>query len=382
MLYCFENAEIYVEGKGIVHTSLSFNDTILDTEKALGAAKKIVLPKNCTVLPGFIDIHTHGSGGSDVMDGTTDALRTIADTLCKEGTTSFLATTMSEEENKVLRAVRNVASYVKTDAQSGARTLGIHLEGPCISEKFCGAQRPETIVLPTVDTIAKYVEAGQGFVKIVTLAPEKEGAMESIRYLSENGIVPSLGHCDAGFEDIKKAQTAGAKSVTHTYNAQKGLHHREIGTIGAAMLLDELNCEVIADTIHVSVPALKLLVKNKPKDKLTLITDAIRAKGCPEGISELGGQKVIVKNGEARIESGALAGSVLKMNDAIRNMVEKVGVPLTDAVDMATINPARLLNLDKEIGSIAVGKKADFTVIDANYQVILTVKDGQIIYER
>jgi N-acetylglucosamine-6-phosphate deacetylase len=147
------------------------------------------------------------------------------------------------------------------------------------------------------------------------------------------------------------------------------------------MLLDELNCELIADTIHVSVPAIRLLVKNKPLDKLTLITDAMRAKGIPDGVSELGGQTVYVKNGEARLEDGTLAGSVLRMNRAIQNMVEKVGVPFTQAVDYATINPAKTLGIDNETGSIAVGKRADFTVLNESYDVILTVRDGNIVYQ-
>jgi N-acetylglucosamine-6-phosphate deacetylase len=161
------------------------------------------------------------------------------------------------------------------------------------------------------------------------------------------------------------------------------LHHREIGIVGSALLRDELNCELIADTIHVSVPALKLMVKNKPNDKLTLITDAMRAKGLADGESELGGQVVIVKNGEARLQDGTLAGSVLRMNRAIENMVKKVGVPFLQAVDYATINPARTLKIDDEAGSIKVGKRADFAVIDMDtYDVLYTVRGGKVVYQK
>ena len=199
--------------------------------------------------------------------------------------------------------------------------------------------------------------------------------------MTANGIVTSIGHTGAKYADIEKAVENGATNVTHTFNAQTALHHREIGTVGSAMLLDELNCELIADTIHVSVPAMRLLVKNKPLDKLTLITDAMRAKGIPDGVSELGGQTVYVKNGEARLEDGTLAGSVLRMNRAIQNMVEKVGVPYTQAVDYATINPAKTLKIDGEAGSIKVGKRADFTVLNQAFDVLMTVRGGKIIYQ-
>ena len=173
----------------------------------------------------------------------------------------------------------------------------------------------------------------------------------------------------------------GLSSITHTFNAQKPLHHREVGTVGSALLFDELNCEAICDTIHLSIPAIKLLIKNKPHDKFTLITDAMRAKHLPDGESELGGQKVIVKNGEARLENGVLAGSILKMNDAIKNLVTKCGVSITDAIDFATANPAKNLNIYGKKGSISLGKDADLTVIDNNFNVLLTLRNGKIIFK-
>ena len=180
---------------------------------------------------------------------------------------------------------------------------------------------------------------------------------------------------------MKKAVSVGLSNVTHTYNAQKGVHHREVGTVGSAFLFDELNCEMICDLIHLSIPAIKLLIKNKPHDKITLITDSMRAKYLPEGISELGGQEVIVKNGEARLNNGALAGSILKMNVAIKNLVLSCNQKFLDAVDWATINPAKNLGVDDKMGSIAVGKNANFTILDEEFEVQLTVRDGNIIYK-
>ena len=376
----FKNVTAYIEGKGLKKCTVEFDEKILKIGKK-SKAEEIVLPEGAIVLPGFIDQHIHGAGGSDGMDGTVEDIAVIAKTVATEGTTTFLVTTMTQSKENITKAMQAVKKYREQNSAEGARMAGIHLEGPFIASAHKGAQPLEFVKEPNIETFDEYNEESGNAIKIVTLAPEVEGATEFIEHLSKKGVVASIGHTGAKFTDIEKAIEAGAKDVTHTYNAQTALHHREIGTVGSAMLLDALNCELIADTIHVSVPAMRLLVKNKPLDKLTLITDAMRAKGLPDGVSELGGQTVYVKNGEARLEDGTLAGSVLRMNRAIQNMVEKVGVPFTQAVDYATINPAKTLNIDSETGSIAVGKRADFTVINQNYDILLTVRDGKIVYQ-
>ena len=376
---CFKNALVYVAGEGVKKCSVEFDETI----KAIGAdsvAEEIALPEGAIVLPGFVDQHIHGAGGSDGMDATVADYEIIAKTVAAEGTTSFLVTTMTQSVENITKAMEAVKEY-RSAEHDGARVVGIHLEGPFIAPAHKGAQPLEYVAKPDVEVFKAYNEASGNAIKIVTLAPEMEGADALVEYLTANGIVSSIGHTGAKCADIEKAIAGGASNVTHTYNAQTALHHREIGTVGSAMLFDELNCELIADTIHVSVPAMRLLVKNKPLDKLSLITDAMRAKGIPDGVSELGGQVVYVKNGEARLADGTLAGSVLRMNRAVQNMVTKVGVPFTQAVDYATINPARMIGIDQEAGSIAVGKRADFTVINENYDVLLTVCGGKIIYQ-
>ncbi len=377
---CFNNALVYVEGKGLIKRSVEFNERIQKICKK-SKVEEIELPENAIVLPGFIDQHVHGAGGSDGMDGTIEDISIIASTLAKEGTTSFLVTTMTQSKDNILKALTAVKEYREKANESGSRVLGVHLEGPFISSEYKGAQPLEFVQTPNVELFEDYNKASGDSIKIVSLAPEIEGAEDLICHLKERGVVASIGHSGAKFVDTIKAVQNGANCVTHTFNAQTGLHHREIGVVGSAMLIDELNCEIIADTIHVSVPAMTLLTKNKPSDKIILITDAMRAKGLPDGESELGGQKVLVKNGEARLESGTLAGSVLTMNRAIENMVNKVGVDFINAVDFATINPAKNLGLDKEVGSIAVGKKADFTIIDREFNVLLTIRDGKIIYK-
>ena len=286
-------------------------------------------------------------------------IKKITSAIVQEGTTSCLATTMTQSPENINNALKAVKEYKELNKPEGALVLGVHLEGPFISTSMIGAQPLEYVANPNVEIFKKYQEVSGNNIRLVSLAPEVEGGEELVKYLKETGVVASLGHTAAGYNDVEKAVKAGATNVTHTYNAQKAYHHRDIGTVGAALLLDELNCELICDTIHVSVPAIKMVVKNKPHDKVTLITDAMRAKQLEDGISELGGQTVIVKNGEARLENGALAGSVLLMNHAVKNVVEKCGVSFTDAIDMASINPARNLGVDKEMGSIALGKKAN-----------------------
>ena len=376
-----KNVNVYVYGKGIVKTDIGIENGKI---AFIGKDDSIesLFETDGTVVAGFIDEHIHGAGGSDAMDGTEKDLQVISEYVAGEGTTGFLATTMTQSKENINKALSAVKKTIEKGEYRGARVLGVHLEGPFISEKHVGAQPLEYVAKPSVEVFKAYNEVSGRNIKEVTLAPEVDGGEELIRYLADSGIVASVGHTGAKYADVEAAVKAGASNVTHTYNAQTGLHHREAGVVGAAMLLDDLNCEMICDTIHVSVPAIKLVIKNKPHDKFTLITDAMRAKGMPDGISELGGQTVIVKNGEARLEDGTLAGSVLKMNVAIKNLVEKVGVSFTDAVDFATVNPAKNLGIFGECGSIEVGKRADLAVLGKDYEVLYTVVGGNVVYRR
>lgn len=377
----FKNVNAYIYGKGIVKTNIAIeNGKIV----AIGSDVEILQPFNVgsdqIVVPGFIDQHIHGAAGADAMDGDINALSTISKALLSEGTTAFLATTMTQSVENIERALKAVNQYINEKNNNGATLLGVHLEGPFISPKHVGAQPLEYVQSPSVEAFKVYEKASGDNIKMVSLAPEMEGATELIKYLVSKNIVASIGHTGATYNNVEKAVAVGLSNVTHTYNAQTPVHHREVGVVGSAMLFDELSCEVICDTIHVSVPAIKLLIKNKPSDKVILITDAMRAKHLPDGESELGGQKVFVKNGEARLADGTLAGSVLKMNVAIKNLVEKANVSLEKAIDYATINPAINLKVDGERGSIALGKVADFAVLNKDYSVGLTIVNGEVVY--
>lgn len=380
----FKNVCAYVEGQGIVLTNIGIeNGKIAYIGQDDSKITDVIHVENGQiVVPGFIDEHIHGAAGSDAMDGTVDALSTIANAVASEGTTGFLATTMTQSPENISKAMSAVKDYMAMDSQEGAKVLGIHLEGPFISVKHIGAQPLEYVANPSIEVFDDYYKKSGNAIKIVSLAPEVDGASQLVSHLNDLGVVASAGHTDAGYKDIEKAISLGLSNVTHTYNAQKGLHHRDVGVVGSAMLFDSLNSEAICDLVHLSAPAIKLLIKNKPHDKFTLITDSMRAKHLPDGISELGGQTVIVKDGEARLENGTLAGSILKMNDAVKNLVLKLDVPFADAIDFATINPAKNLKLDDKIGSIKVGKNADFAVLDGEFNVIKTFRNGNLIFAK
>lgn len=374
----FKNTWIVTED-GLKKTSLTYDEkftSLGNDEEGL-----VELPDNYVVVPGFIDEHIHGAAGSDAMDGTTQDLNNIAKALASEGTTAFCATTMTQSPENITKALEAVKEYREANHEDGAEVLGVHLEGPFISKDFVGAQPIEYVAQPNVEVFKKYQEASGNSVKIVSLAPEVEGSTELIEYLKSQNIVASIGHTNAKYADVEKAVKAGATTLTHTYNAMKPVHHREIGTVGAGFLFDELACECICDGIHVSAPAIRLLYKNKPSDKMVLITDAMRAKHMPDGVSELGGQVVIVKNGEARLENGTLAGSVLKMNNAVKNVMKFLDLPLEEVVKLASINPAKNLGVDDYLGSIKVGKRADFVILNQDLNVVKTVRAGVTIYE-
>lgn len=377
----FQNVRAYVPDKGIVRTDVLFENGIITHVGAPTQEAIATYGDDLIVLPGFIDEHIHGAGGADAMDDAPDALATIASTVAEEGTTSFLATTMTQSKEAIQAALSSARDYMAKPAL-GARLIGVHLEGPFIAPKFKGAQPLSHIQVPSVDLFEEYQSFAGGNIRLVSIAPEEDGALDLVAHLAKTGVRASVGHSAAGYEDVMRAVEAGLSSVTHTYNAQSPVHHREIGVVGTAMLCDALYTELICDTIHVSVPAIQLMIRNKPHDKVILITDSMRAKGLADGVSELGGQTVYVKNGEARLADGTLAGSVLRMNDAIRNLVTKANISLEDAVDFATINPARHLGIDRECGSIAVGKRADFTVLDRDFRVVATYVGGELVYKR
>lgn len=334
------------------------------------------------IVPGFIDIHCHGGNGYDTMDSTQDALEEISKFKAKNGCTGFLATTVTSSMKDTTKALKNVNGYKKKFPKEGAEILGIHLEGPFINAKQKGAQREDLIIPPSIERVKKFISEAGGIIKIVTYAPELDTDFKFTSFLNSKGIIPSVGHSFADYKIIISALKFGLKSSSHIFNQMKGIHHREPGTVGAILTEENLFAEIIADCVHVHPAIINLLIRAKGVDKIILITDAMRATGLQDGVYDLGGLEVMVKNNEARLESGNLAGSTLTMNNSIKNMVRKIGINIEESVRMASLNPARLLGLDKDRGSLTPGKRADIAVLDDNFQVICTIKKGKVIYSK
>ncbi|MGB9812888.1 MAG: N-acetylglucosamine-6-phosphate deacetylase [Thermovenabulum sp.] len=327
--------------------------------------------------PGFIDIHCHGAFGFDVMDEGFSPLENIAKFQLKNGVTSFFAAVMTAPVEKIRKSLKNITSYILSQKNSNApkekaKILGIYLEGPYFSPTKKGAQPEEYLRKPDKEEIITLLEDSMHFIKVVSLAPELEGALEAIKLLKKEGVIIALGHTDADYEEAKRAIYLGASLATHTYNGMRGFSHREPGVLGAVLSDDGVYSELIADCVHVHPAAMKLLVKAKGTEKIILITDSMMAAGLSDGEYTLSGQKVKVKNGIASLPDGTLAGSTLTLNKAIYNMVYKVGVTLQDAVKMATFNPARALGFIGK-GSIEVGNDAELVIFDENINILRVI---------
>lgn len=377
----FKNTFILTE-EGIIKTNIIIKNGIISYIGNKEIDGLSTLPDDQILVPGFIDEHMHGINGYDVMDGSVETLRKIAEEVAKEGVTSFLATTSTASIQKTINTLHAVKAFKEIDNSCYAEIIGAHLEGPFLSKTYQGAQLGEYIINPSISLMKEFIIESGNNVKLVTLAPEEENGLDLIKYLKEHNIIASVGHSNATFNIIEQSIKQGLTTVTHTYNAQKPIHHREVGVVGAAMLFDELYTELICDGIHVSSPAVKLLCKNKPLDKIVLITDSLPEKGLKDGLYLDNDQEIYVKNNELRLKDGTLAGSSLTMNRAIKNIIKFTDVSLTNAINFATSNPAKNLNIFDKVGSIEVGKLANFAVIDKELNVYQTIRCGNIIYKK
>ena len=340
--------------------------------------KTVIDCKGLFVSPGFIDIHIHGAGGHDTMDGTFEAINEISKTICKYGTTSFTPTTMTMSKEDILKSMMAIKK-AKINGTDGAIVLGAHLEGPFISPSAIGAQNPNYLISPSYENFKSMTGDAMDAVVSITMAPEVEGAKELASVLSSKGIRCSIGHTKATYEEAIDGIKCGFCHSTHLFNAMTGFTHREPGVVGATFDTD-ITTETISDGIHISYPSLRVVYKQKGTDKTLLVTDAMCACGMPDGTYSLGGQPVTVKSGAARLNNGALAGSILTLNKSIKNIHNNTNYPLYEIVKMASYNGAKYCRVDDKKGQIKENFDADLTIFDENIDVKMTIIGGKIVY--
>jgi len=322
-------------------------------------------------IPGFIDVHIHGAGGRDVMEGSGEALAAVTAKVARFGTTSLLATTVTAGADETCRAVEGISQYITTQHETSeprAEILGIHFEGPFLSRERRGAQPARFLQLPSAEYLERLLRAASGNARILTIAPELLGAMPCIDAARSLGMVVSIGHTDATYEQARAAVAHGARHATHVYNGMRPFTHRDPGVIGAVLTTPDLRAELIADGVHVDEVAMKILLQAKGAGGIVLISDGISATGMPDGTYMLGDQQVVVIGGICRTAEGQLAGSTLTLDRSLRNVV-RLGVPLADAVQMLTLNPATLLGLEFKKGVLRTGADADIVLLNDALEV-------------
>ncbi len=330
-----------------------------------------------TVLPGFIDIHVHGGAGSEAMDATRDALETMAHFYAQHGVTAFLATTWTDARANVQAALECIAAATGRQPD-GATMLGAHIEGPYLNPARCGAQSTTYIRRAERDEALAFLDTG--CVKLMALAPEYTENHWLIRECVRRGITVSAAHTAATYEQMRAAVEMGLRQTTHTGNAMTGLHHREPGTLGAALTFPEIRAELIADNIHIHPAVMQIIYRCKGADGLILISDAIRGAGMPDGEYSIDERTVTIKDGTVKLPDGTLAGSTLTMERALRNLIAATGETLENLWQTSSLNAARAIGVSAQKGSLEAGKDADFVLVDDSINVLLTVAEGRIVY--
>ena len=386
------NGRIITTHRILDHASLLISNGIItevDENKITAKADITLDAKGNYISPGFIDIHVHGGGGSDFMDGTVKDFLIVAETHLRYGTTVLVPTTLTAEKEDL---IHTLDIYKKADARNkvGAQFMGMHIEGPYFALTQKGAQDPRYIRKPDEKEYSEIIEKAGGIIARWSAAPELEGAMKFGRYLQAHDILPAIAHTDAVYDEVVNAFENGYTLATHFYSSMSGVTRRNAfryaGVIESVYLMDEIDVEIIADGVHLPAPLLKLIYKIKGVDRIALITDAMRAAGMGSGESILGpkknGLKVIVEDGVAKLpDRSSFAGSVATTDRLIRTMVNVAGISLVEAVRMMTLTPARIMKINKHKGSIAIGKDADIVIFDENINVQSAIVGGKILYE-
>jgi len=369
-LEIYEDADILIEDGTI---------TAVGPGVASGEIAEVIDAGGAIVAPGYIDVHVHGSAGHDTMDGTREAIEGMARFFAAHGVTSFCPTTLTQPAADIMASVRAVHECMENPIEGGAQPLGVHLEGPCIDAKKKGAQPEQHITTAAAIDYQQLFSLGN--IKLITLAPEIEENKALIAFARSQGAAVVVGHSSATYEDLEEAVQHGLNHATHTFNQMEGLHHRKPGTVGGVLLLDEIFAEFIADGIHLHPAIVDMVVRLKGPERAVAITDAISGAGMPDGDYELGGQAIVVKEGAVRLPDGTLAGSALTLDQAVRNIAEFTIAPLPEAIQMATLTPARSIGVANRKGSLEPGKDADIVLLDDDLNVLKTMVGGEVVYE-
>jgi len=372
----------------ISDAALVVNDGVIESlgpraGVAVGAGTREIDAHEHTAVPGFIDIHVHGAAAHDVMKATPQALDAIATKLAAFGTTSLLATTVTAPADATCRSLNGIAKYIKSTEEASpsssprAQMLGIHFEGPFISPARRGVHPPKDIAMPSTEILKRFLQAANGYARILTLAPELPGAIDLISTARANGVTVAMGHTDATYDEACAGINAGISHAVHVFNAMRPFSHRETGVLGAVLTEDRVTAEIIADGIHVDAPAIRVLLATKGIHNVILISDGTAATGMPDGAYRLGQFEFAVTGGVCRNSEGRLAGSTLTLDRAIRQIVS-LGVPLSQAVAMATINPAQRLSIQHKKGVLAPGADADIVFLAKDLSVAGVMTRGMI----
>lgn len=377
---CIINGKVILKDKVAENLALCFDEKIRKIAKADEINLndyEVIDAGGKYIAPGLVDMHVHGFLGADVSDGDLDGLKTMAEGITKNGVTAWCPTTMTVSKTEIEKAFDTVRELKNSDGVYGARILGVNSEGPFINPAKKGAQAEEHILKPDADFIINNAD----IVKLFTVAPEVDGALECIeKVFNESKVLISMGHTNASYEEAVAGIKKGVRHTTHLFNAMTALSHRSPGVVGAALANGDVSCELIADTFHVNSGLFGLVAKLKG-DKLCLITDCIRAGGMADGDYTLGGQPVHKEGIRCLMHDGTIAGSVLNLNDAVRNLYENTELEIYEAVNAASLNPAKALGEDAEIGSIEEGKRADIIIADDKFKIAMTIIGGNVYYK-